>query len=132
MTKFLEIIYLLTIPEEEKESTTCEDTRLFILPKKRHKYIIVWFSKITWPQISFDVAHNIAGNRIQSHFFLLVINVQKLSPSIWIDVGVCPSGLVKGARKQRWSPRGHILNSLPLASSPRKLLCPRFEDSPIF
>ena len=42
---------------------------------------------------------------------------------------------------QRWSPRGHILKSLALASkvkslalasSPRKLACPRFEDSTIF
>ena len=42
---------------------------------------------------------------------------------------------------QRWSPRGHILKSLALASkikslaltsSPRKLACPRLEDSTIF
>ena len=40
---------------------------------------------------------------------------------------------------QRWSPRGHILRSLALASkvqflapSPRKLACPRLEDSTIF
>ena len=35
-------------------------------------------------------------------------------------------------RLQRWSPRGHILKSLALASSPRKLACPRLEDSSIF
>ena len=44
--------------------------------------------------------------------------------------------------KQRWSPRGrpwqrgrprgHILKSIALASSPRKLACPRLEDSTIF
>ena len=43
---------------------------------------------------------------------------------------------------QRWSPRGHILKSLASrtyfevlgleASSPRKLACPRCEDSTIF
>ena len=42
---------------------------------------------------------------------------------------------------QRWSPRGHILKSLALASkvkslalasSPRKLACPRLEDSTMF
>ena len=43
---------------------------------------------------------------------------------------------------QRWSPRGHILKSLALASKPqvlgletlgpRKLPCPRLEDSTIF
>ena len=36
---------------------------------------------------------------------------------------------------QRWSPRGQILKSLALASrpqSPRKLACPRLEDSTIF
>ena len=36
------------------------------------------------------------------------------------------------AHNQRWSPRGHILKSLALASSPRKLACPRLEDSTIF
>ena len=47
---------------------------------------------------------------------------------------------LKSASKQRWSPRGHILKSLASkpqvlgleASSPRKLPCPRLDDSTMF
>ena len=72
-----------------------------------------------------------------------------LKPPPWLCYCLQP---LYGIGKQRWSPRGrpwprgrprgHILKSLALASksqvlgleasSPRKLACPRLEDSTIF
>ena len=43
-----------------------------------------------------------------------------------------PTFLTRRHGNQRWSPRGHILKSLALASRPQKLACPRLEDSTSF
>ena len=70
----------------------------------------------------------------------IVLSNSLLAKSNWHS----PAAISLVSSRQRWSPRGHILKSLALASKPqvlrlglealgpRKLPCPRLEDSTVF
>ena len=101
-------------------------------------------TKQNWYHASFSDELSLSPNLslfISSQISVLGIFQQLFWHQIWHKIADC------GTYKQRWSPRGrpwprgHILKSLALASKPqvlglealgpRKLACPRLEDSAI-